>query len=373
MPTSIPTNSDPVWLPQDNLQVLIDQLRARGYTVIGPTVDQEAIVYAEISTVDELPRGWTDRQEAGKYRLERRDDELLFGYAVGPHSWKSFLFPAQVLVQEADRTDAGWEFRPPAGDVPRYAFLGVRACELAAIAVQDRTFLKGPYVDPHYQARREHALFIAVQCGHPAATCFCTSMQTGPRCGPGFDLALTELPDGFVVEVGSERGREILEACRHSATTVEQRAAAESVSKQAAEQITKRLNTEGIRDLLLGNLQHPRWDEVASRCLSCTNCTMVCPTCFCCSVTDVADIQGTHVDRVRKWDSCFNVDFSYMNGGNVRDSIRFRYRQWLTHKLASWIDQFGTSGCVGCGRCITWCPVAIDLTEEVAAIRAEGT
>ncbi len=129
------------------------------------------------------------------------------------------------------------------------------------------------------------------------------------------------------------------------------------------------MDTENLRDLLLSNLEHPRWDDVAQRCLSCTNCTMVCPTCFCASVSEVSDLTGDQVQRVRQWESCFNIDFSYTAGGTVRGDTRSRYRQWLTHKLASWHDQFETSGCVGCGRCITWCPVGIDLTEEVAAIR----
>jgi ferredoxin len=130
------------------------------------------------------------------------------------------------------------------------------------------------------------------------------------------------------------------------------------------------LDTEGIRDLLFSNLEHPRWDEVASRCLSCTNCTLVCPTCFCSSVTEVADLSGDRVDRERQWASCFTLDHARIHGGSVRSTTASRYRQWLTHKLAGWIDQFGSSGCTGCGRCITWCPVGIDLTEEVAAIRA---
>lgn len=100
---------------------------------------------------------------------------------------------------------------------------------------------------------------------------------------------------------------------------------------------------------------------------------MVCPTCFCSSVHDVADLSGDNVERIRQWDSCFNLDFSYTKGGTVRDNTRSRYRQWLTHKLASWQDQFDSLGCVGCGRCITWCPVGIDLTEEVQAIRVKPT
>jgi Fe-S-cluster-containing hydrogenase component 2 len=130
------------------------------------------------------------------------------------------------------------------------------------------------------------------------------------------------------------------------------------------------MDTSGIKELLYRNPEHPRWDDVAERCLACTNCTLVCPTCFCGSVEDVTDLVGETAERWRRWDSCFTLDHSFLHGGSVRSSTRARYRQWLTHKLASWIDQFGTSGCIGCGRCITWCPVGIDITEEVAAIRA---
>jgi ferredoxin len=196
-------------------------------------------------------------------------------------------------------------------------------------------------------------------------------MKTGPECKSGFDIALTELADGFLVEIGTPEGAAILAEVETRPADAKELEQGQGARQQAVDQIQRQLDTDGIRDLLLGNLNHPRWDQVAGRCLSCTNCTMVCPTCFCSSVADVTDLSGEHVERQRKWDSCFNIDFSYIHGGEVRDQIRSRYRQWLTHKLASWIDQFGTSGCVGCGRCITWCPVGIDLTEEVAAIRGE--
>ncbi|MCA9069195.1 MAG: 4Fe-4S dicluster domain-containing protein, partial [Planctomycetaceae bacterium] len=251
----------------------------------------------------------------------------------------------------------------------KYAFLGVRACEIAAIQVQDRTFLQGPFVDPVYQKRRESALIIAVNCTQAASTCFCTSMDTGPRCDSGFDLALTEIATGFLIETGSVKGEEIEQRLPTLSATEDQNREAVSAREDAVDQITKFMDSSDLRDLLLENLNHPEWDDVAKRCLSCTNCTMVCPTCFCSTVKEVSDLTGDHVERQREWDSCFNIDFSYMNGGVVRNDIRSRYRQWLTHKLASWQDQFGTSGCVGCGRCITWCPVEIDLTEEVATIR----
>lgn len=361
------------FLSIDQFANLFEVLHALDYEVIGPTLEQEAIVYDRITSVDDLPRGWTDIQEPGKYRLQQRDDDALFGYVVGPHSWKQNLFPPVSTLSTADRTDEGWQFTEAEQELPKFAFLGVRACELAALKIQDRVFIGGPYVDPNYQRRRNQALIIAVNCTQAASTCFCTSMNTGPRCTADYDLAFTELPDGFVVEVATPLGETIIDALETQIATDENQRQAEAARQQAVDQISREFDTADIRDLLLSNLEHPQWNDVAERCLSCTNCTMVCPTCFCSSVEEVSDLTGDHVERQRQWDSCFNVDFSYMNDGLVRNSIRNRYRQWMTHKLATWIDQFGTSGCVGCGRCITWCPVGIDLTEEVAAIRESQT
>ncbi|MCA9077520.1 MAG: 4Fe-4S dicluster domain-containing protein [Planctomycetaceae bacterium] len=362
-----------MFLPKSEIQSLIDLLRNDGFTVVGPTIDQEAIVYNEIASVDELPRGWTDRQEPGKYRLQKRGDDACFGFVVGPHSWKKYLFPPLTTVASAEKTEAGWQARTPEPDSTRFAFLGVRACELAAIGIQDRVFTEGTYVDPVYAARRRNAFIIAVNCTQAAPTCFCSSMNTGPRCTSGYDLALTELEDGFVIESGSKEGESLVAGLATQDLTSAQITKADSVRQQAVDQQTRHLDTEGIRDVLLTNLSHTRWEEIGDRCLGCTNCTMVCPTCFCSSVEEVADLSGETVERQRHWDSCFNLSFSYMSHGTTRDRISHRYRQWLTHKLASWHDQFDTSGCVGCGRCITWCPVGIDLTEEVAAIRGDGS
>ena len=366
-------HGQPRFLAKSAFDQLFGALAERGYQVIGPTIDQEAIVYAPIRSVEDLPRGWTDEQAPGKYRIIRSDDEKWFGFVVGPHSWKRYLFPPLATLSEANKTSGGWQFKSMDDAPPKQAFLGVRACEIAAMEVQDRVFLNGPYVDTLYERRRTQSLIIAVNCTQAAATCFCTSMNSGPECQSGYDIALTELAAGFLVETRTPEGAAIIAALETRLAEADDIQAAGSARQQAVEQIQRRLNTDGIRDLLLGNLDHPRWDDIAGRCLSCSNCTMVCPTCFCASVEDVADLSGEHVERQRKWDSCFNIDFSYLNGGEVRDQIRSRYRQWLTHKLASWLDQFGTSGCVGCGRCITWCPVGIDLTEEVAAIRGAAT
>jgi ferredoxin len=365
-------------LAASQLGRLITALAHRDYEVIGPVMRDGAIVYDHVESIDDLPAGWTDEQEPGRYRLKRRDDHALFGYAVGPQSWKKYLHPSNIRLWSAERENETFrilnqETRPK----KRYAFLGVRSCDLAAIGVQDRVLLEDRYEDPIYATRREGVFIVAVQCIHAVSTCFCASMGTGPRARSGYDLALTEIVGNgehrFLVQVGSEAGHEVLAELEHRDATEEDRQLAQAAVDGAAAAQVRHMDTTDIRELLYSNFEHPRWDNVAERCLACTNCTLVCPTCFCTTVEDTSDLSGDHAERWRRLDSCFTLDFSYIHGGNVRASTKARYRQWMTHKLASWIDQFGSSGCVGCGRCITWCPVGIDITEELQAIRGTAT
>jgi ferredoxin len=356
-----------VRLEKPSLQMLIDRLRESGYRVIGPTVSQAAVVYADIRSLAELPIGWTDDQEAGHYRIKKAGNNNYFDYVAGPHSLKNFLFPPRTTVLQTLNIKGDWRLKVPEPPQERLAFLGVRSCDLHALAIQDRVFLGDRYVDTDYEARRRGLFLVAVNCGRSAPTCFCTSMGTGPAVRSGFDVVLTELPGHFVLEVGSATGGEMLAGLPWKPCTTAEVAEAQEVPRRAERQ-QRRLDADRVHDLLMANLEHERWEQVAQRCLACANCTMVCPTCFCSQVHEVTDLTGDEARRERVWDSCFNDEHSYMNSGTVRKSTRARYRQWLSHKLATWIDQFGSSGCVGCGRCITWCPVGIDLTEEVAAI-----
>jgi ferredoxin len=355
-----------------SLDRLLDALRRRGYTVIGPTVRSQSLVYDELRSAADLPAGWVDVQDGGTFRLQR-EGEAVFAHTVGHDSLKRFLFPPVLRVWRARRGESGLEVEAPEPP-PRYAFVGVRSCDLHAVAIQDRVFMGDRHVDADYEARRRDAFFVAVNCGRAGGTCFCASMATGPRVTAGYDLALTELVDEdghrFVVEVGSERGQEVLAELDARAADEREQAAPDAAAARAAASMGRRLDVSDIRDLLQANAEHPRWDDVADRCLTCGNCTMVCPTCFCSTAEDTTDLAGTTADHTRLWDSCFTLGHSYVHGGSVRKTGRSRYRQWMTHKLSTWIDQFGSSGCVGCGRCITWCPVAIDITEETAAIRA---
>jgi sulfhydrogenase subunit beta (sulfur reductase) len=356
----------------DALGALLERLRDElGYRLVGPVLRDGAIVYAEIDGIDDLPAGWMDVQEPGRYRLERRNDAALFGHAVGQHSWKDFLHVPVQRLWRAERTGDGFKVIPEVTEAPKWAFIGVRSCDLHAIEIQDRVLLKGAHVDPHYAARREDNFVVAVNCAYAAGTCFCASMGTGPRAKSGFDLALTELIDDkghrFLVETGTEAGVAVLAGVPQQEASDGDVGRAEAVTARTAASQQRQMPAD-VRSLLLHNLEHPRWDDVAERCLTCGNCTLVCPTCFCTTTEEETHLEGETAGRRRRWDSCFTMEFSYLHGGSVRRSSRSRYRQWMTHKLATWHDQFGSSGCVGCGRCISWCPVGIDITEEAGAI-----
>ncbi len=355
----------------EKIETLISSIKARGFTIFGPTSKDGAILPQEIISVNDIPVGISDEQGPGSYRLRNRQDKSLFSYAVGPQSFKKFLFPPFLKLFSA--TKNGSIEVTPSGQMSasniQYAFFGIRPCELAAVLIQDKVFLGGSYKDDYYKAVRENVLIVAVNCSQPGGTCFCGSLHSGPRALEGYDLCLTEVlkDDGhyFLVEVGSSRGEEVLADIEpHRANESELREL-DLVLEAAAKSLKKRVETNGLRDILYAGTEHQRWDEIAKRCLTCTNCTMVCPTCFCSTVEDVTDLSGTNAVRNRTWDSCFTVGFSYIHGGSLRSSVKSRYRQWLTHKFAGWVDQFGTPGCVGCGRCITWCPVGIDITEEL--------
>jgi hypothetical protein len=166
---------------------LLSALRKRGYRIVGPTIRDQAIVYDELGSETVLPIGWTDEQSPGRYSLAERSDQALFGFTVGPHSWKRYLHPPLVHLWQGRKEQDGFRFMPALQDAPRYAFVGVRSCELHAIAIQDTVFLRGPYTDPGYHQRRDSVCIVAVNCGKAGATCFCTSMGTGPHA----DTALT--------------------------------------------------------------------------------------------------------------------------------------------------------------------------------------
>ena len=354
---------------------LLDLIKQAGYKLLGPTLADEVIILDELRSARDLPIGWTDEQDPGRYRLKRRNDTAYFGYNLGPHSWKQFLFPPKEKLWSAQKQDNKLTILtevPPTEE--KMAFIGVRACEIQAIVVLDKVFNTKLETYQQYQRRRENALIVALNCTTAANTCFCASMQSGPAVKSGYDISLTEVIDErqhhFLLEIGSERGKSICKDLQLRAATKDESALACRLVEKTIEKMIRTVDNAHVHEMLMKSWDSKEWDDVAKRCINCANCTMACPTCFCSNAEDIVSIDATHTDRLQSWESCFNLSHSYIHGGSVRSSAQSRYRQWLTHKFGTWWDQFGVSGCVGCGRCITWCPVGIDVTEELKQIKA---
>lgn len=355
----------------DQLQQLLNALLSKGYSCIGPQIRDCAIVYDELQSIDQLPRGFNDQQTPGSYALTKNSSSKFFDWANGPQAIKPSLFtPKEKLWQCEPSTDGRLTFKTPDLESHPIAFFGVRACDVAALKIHDQHFLQQEFVDPYYQARRENSFIVAVNCSQPASTCFCHSTGDGPFVDNGFDIALTELDDGFLCKSGTEKGEKILNAIEIHSATAEQLSQEQKIFDHAKDQ-QRQLPDIDIQKKLLEELNNEAWDEIAKRCLSCGNCTAVCPTCFCHSETETAELDGKLSTHYREWDSCFTQGHSYIHGITIRAETSQRYRQWLTHKFSTWHEQYGRSGCVGCGRCITWCPVGIDVIESIVEVCGE--
>ncbi len=357
------------FLPGERFQSLIDQLKSAGYDVVGPQVRDHAIVFDALAKVDQLPIGITDEQAPGRYRLEKSESRRCFDWATGAQAIKPMTFVARETLWQSERLpDGSLTFHETLAKTRPTAIIGVRACDLAALSIHDHHFMRGAHPDPLYSQRRQSLFLIAVHCMRSAATCFCTATGDGPRARSGYDLALSELDEGFILEAHTGRGLDIIVQLGIDEATVEQIERADAGIGQAAKQQQRILPVGPLQEKLVSAVEHPRWQTLNDRCLSCGNCTAVCPTCFCQTHVDEISLDGQQTSHIRQWESCFNPDHSHIHGIMIRSERAHRYRQWLTHKFGTWEEQFGRSGCVGCGRCITWCPVGIDVTEELAVL-----
>ena len=366
----------PGWtMSPDDLAAMVAALCTEFDEVIAPVLVDGVIRMRPVDSVDELPQGTIDDQGPGSYRTTATGHPHRFSYVVGPDSLKAIVHPPRSPVWTMTRDEAGTVAVSITQPHPvRRAVLGTRACDIAALHRLGRTQLDGPHPDPHHVAARDGLFLIGVDCSRPAPTCFCESTGTGPFIDGGVDLALTEVDgdDGvqYGLRAGSERGREFAESL--GLTRAEPGEIADADRARRGVHTTTRSMPADTPAIVLADLEHPQWDNVAERCLTCGNCTAVCPTCFCTDTDDQIGLDGNTARRDRVWDTCFSLEYSHLGSGPARSSPRSRYRQWLTHKLGTWHDQFGESGCVGCGRCITWCPVGIDLTAEVDALTTSG-
>ncbi len=359
-------------LDLSKLEFIFNELQSQDYQNIGHVARDGAIMLDVITSFDQLAKGYTEIQGRGNYQLNQKEDQSLFGYTVGPQSFKKYLHPPRRRLWSAKGSKNAFHINYP-DPPPKMAFWGVRNCDLTAIKRLDRIFLEGSVVNPWYRSAREELFIIASACAKPSENCFCTTMKGGPSPDGDFDISLTEILQGsdhyFLADFKSQKAKEFFDPTRYQVATADEIEEGRLIIEKAVKAMMVRFDPTEAAGMLKRNLEHRLWEEIASRCLSCANCNMVCPTCFCTSTEDITDITGEHTERWIRWDSCFNGNFSYLHGGSVRTKTSSCYRQWMTHKLSTWYDQFGSAGCVGCGRCIAWCPVGIDLTEEVGRMK----
>ncbi|MEJ5338682.1 MAG: 4Fe-4S dicluster domain-containing protein [Aquificaceae bacterium] len=357
-------------LSLEGLEELFERLK-KAYRVIAPELGEGVIVFSEVDRFERLPLGYRNVEGPGFYALEKAQG--YFTYTHPYNSPRSFLHPPELTLMRVRRENGRLAFETslPEG---KLCLFDVRACDLSALKVLDLVFLhKNPHPDPYYASLRKDLFVVAVNCTYATATCFCTTMGTGPEVKEGYDLLITELREGFLLEAGSERGDKILASVERKIPAEDRHFEEKKERLRKTEDMMKiHFEREGLPQRLYGRMESVYWEHTERRCLACTSCTQACPTCFCFDILEKNDLKLRESQRVRVWDSCFSPSFATVHRFNLRQSVHSRYRQWLMHKFAYWMDQFETFGCVGCGRCITWCPVGIDVREEVRRVVDEN-
>lgn len=330
-------------LPRADLEKFRAQLASQ-YKVLGPVARGNDVVFTEI-------------QNAADLILSSRQSLLPPKKYFRPPTEKLFTFKDRQVTEIAEASSE------------QRAVIGIHPCDVNGMQILDRVF-GDTYPDPYYQQLRKNTLIVAQNCTTPCANGFCTSFNTGPGATAGFDLALTDLGDNFLVEVGSEAGQALAAAAGLAeASEAEKQLAAHLISDCAAAMQPRKMAPADLPAFMLERVDHPHWQELKERCLACGSCTNVCPTCFCFDVKDPVDLSLTDGNRERTWDSCQYYKFSRVALDHIfRPDRAARVKQRLFHKLAYYQQQFETNGCVGCGRCVDTCIVKIDPVEVVAAL-----
>ena len=247
---------------------------------------------------------------------------------------------------------------------------GLRPCDTASLELLDKIFLDDAYLDPYYKSRRENTTIVALACSEPNPACFCTSVGGGPGASAGADVLAVDLGNEFLFEAVSDKGEALLtkhEKLLSAAVANDDAAKAKLIAE--AEAKLKPVKTDDLADKLSGVFDAPVWEAIGERCVGCGTCTYLCPTCHCFGIYD--EKAGANVQRIRVQDACMFPQFTLeASGHNPRDTQGARARQRVMHKFSYTVDNVGETFCVGCGRCVSRCPVNIDIREILEEVGA---
>ncbi len=346
----------------DELKTLFDQIKSRDYNIIGPKLENSAVRLKNLSDFAEIPYGFGDEQAPGRYRVAENGG----AFRNGPDSPKMLLYPPELLLFTV-KPDLDIEY--PSYEFKRTALFGIKPCDLAAIKIMDD--VQGTLGDQYYTRMREKLLLVVENCTEPGETCFCSTMGTGPFATRGFDISYTRLEEDLVLfQPGSDLGVELLSELSLEPASDEVVDRFRAVMTEASKKARAEFSLENLPEILEIGVEAETYRKIAEKCLGCANCNMVCPTCFCFDIVDEPELDGS-AKRIRIWDGCHSYSYGQVAGGHFRKSLHARYRHWVLHKFVYWIRQFGAFGCVGCGRCITWCPAGIDIRQVIKDVLKE--
>ena len=284
-------------------------------------------------------------------------------------SAKDFFFPQTESLAEFKIDHKNIEIIDIRRETEEFAIFGVKACDVRSFEILDKVYHTDP-VDSFYKSRREHGIVISMTCSRPSETCFCKVFDVD-AASPAGDVVFTETPDGYYVEAKTDRGEAFINSVAEVFEDKDESGAAEAQAKTRA--IIEKLPLSGLDTSACGGgktkefFDRPEWSELCESCIACGTCTFVCPTCQCYDIRDYDTGHG--ICRFRGWDSCMFSDFTKMAHGNPRTSQKERFRQRFMHKLVYYpANNDGIFGCVGCGRCLSRCPISMNIVKVMKTL-----
>lgn len=290
----------------------------------------------------------------GNFRRVTDPKEITLNGRNTQRSPKELFFPQTEVMFTYQKGNKGEAERPALTE--KRVILGIRPCDVKGMLLLDKLFDNEDYRDPYYIEKREATIIIGLACNNPQETCFCTSLGIQPDSKEGMDVLLREIKGGYLATGVSKKGEELISSLPD--------AKGNEKTREVGKPSTSFTIDGGLSAKLSERFDDEVWAKISEKCLGCATCTYLCPTCHCFDVQD--EVVGEEGRRIRLWDSCqFPLFTRHTTGHNPREKGRERMRNRIMHKFSYFVNIFGETACVGCGRCIANCPVNFDIREVI--------